>query len=119
MNASNLSLRENRQAIFTSPEVSELFLKGNTDPLGLPEVELMRYRIMIQNVVESILDVYVQSYSTGYAPDSWNTQGVTLVERILGNKGGAWFWENYANAYPSDFRTEVDRILATQAQGLE
>ena len=114
VHASNLALRENRQSIFTSPEVSELFVRGNKDPHSLEEVELTRYRIMIQNIVESILDVYVQNHETGYSPDSWQTQGVTLVERILGNVGGAWFWEHYADAYPPSFRAEVNRILGTR-----
>ena len=114
INASNLALRENRQSIFTSAEVSELFVRGNAAPEELSDVEQMRYRIMIQNIVESILDVYVQNYETGYAPETWQTQGVTLVERILGNQGGSWFWQNYSNAYPSNFRLEVNRILGTQ-----
>lgn len=115
VNASNLALRENRQAIFASPEVFDLFYRGNANPLDLSDMELVRYRIMIQNVVESILDVYVQNFSTGYSPESWRTQGVTLVQRILGNRGGGWFWENYANAYPPDFRAEVNRILKKPA----
>lgn len=114
VNASNLALRENRQAIFASPEVFDLFYRGNSNPLDLSEMELVRYRIMIQNVVESILDVYVQNFSTGYSPESWRTQGVTLIQRILGNSGGEWFWKNYANAYPPDFRAEVDQILKTR-----
>ena len=114
VHASNLALRENRQSIFTSPEVSELFVRGNKDPQSLAEVELTRYRIMIQNIVESILDVYVQNHETGYSPESWQTQGVTLVERILGSVGGSWFWEHYSEAYPPKFRAEVNRILGVR-----
>jgi hypothetical protein len=111
VNASNITLRENRQSIFESAAMAEIFVRGNEDPLNLSEIELLRYRLVMQNIVEAMLDIYTQTAVTNFSPETWATQGVTLVERALGTTGGGWFWDNYANNYPKSFRSEVDRIL--------
>ena len=69
----------------------------------------------MQNIVEALLDVYVQNFETGYAPETWQTQGVAATQRILGNAGGEWFWQNYSSSFPPNFRAEVDRVLAADA----
>ena len=116
VHSSNLALRENREAIYTSVEVSQLYINGNNDPDALSEVDLVRYRIMMQNIVEALLDVYVQNLETGYAPETWRTQGVAATRRILGNAGGEWFWRNYSNSYPPSFSAEVDRVLFARVE---
>ena len=58
-----------------------------------------------------MLDIYSQTLETNFSPESWETQGVTLVKRILGTNGGAWFWHNFEHNYPENFRNEVNRIL--------
>jgi len=111
VNASNITLRENRQSIFESSEMADIFIRGNEGPLNLDEIELLRYRLVMQNVTEAMLDIYTQTAVTGFSPETWATQGVTLVERILGATGGSWFWDSYADNYPKSFRSEVDQIL--------
>jgi hypothetical protein len=111
VNASNVTLRENRQSIFESTEMAEIFLRGNNEPSELTEVQLLRYRLVMQNVTEAMLDIYSQTSVTSFSPETWATQGVTLVHRVLGTAGGRWFWDNYADNYPAAFRSEVDGIL--------
>ena len=65
----------------------------------------------MQNVVDAMLETYSQTFMTNFSPETWATQGVTLVERILNTNGGQWFWEIYADTYPPSFGAEVDRIL--------
>jgi len=65
----------------------------------------------MQNVVDGMLEIYSQTFTTKFSPETWFTQGVTLVERVLNTNGGRWFWQSYASTYPSSFRAEVDRIL--------
>jgi len=111
VNASNIALRETRQSIFTSAEMSDFFLQGNENPGELGEVQMLRYRLVMQNVTEVMLDIYTQTAVTNFSPETWATQGTTLVKRVLGTSGGKWFWAMYADNYPPAFRGEVDRIL--------
>ena len=92
--------------------VSEIFQAGNSNPEDLDDVSRLRYRLTMQNVTDVMLEIYAQTLATGFAPETWNTQGHTLVERILATPGGQWFWANFGHNYPADFRVEVDRILA-------
>ena len=110
-NASNEALRENRKAIFESLDMSEIYLRGNRKPEELDEVSLLRYRLIIMNVTEVMLEIYTQTLITGFSPETWHTQGTTLVKRVLATSGGQWFWANFADNYTADFRAEVDRIL--------
>ena len=71
----------------------------------------MRYRCMIQNITDVMLDIYSQTLETKFSPENWETQGVNLVKRILDTDGGRSFWANFQQNYPRRFRDEVDRIL--------
>jgi len=109
--ASNIALRETRQSIFSSGDMSEFFLKGNENPGELDQVQILRYRLVMQNVTEVMVEIYTQTAVTKLSPETWASQGITLVKRVLGTNGGKWFWTQYADNYPSAFRDEVDRIL--------
>jgi len=115
VSASNIALRETRQSIFGSADMSEFFLQGNENPGGLTEVQRLRYRLVMQNVTEVMVDIYTQTAVTNFSPETWATQGITLVSRVLGTNGGKWFWAMYADNYPPAFRDEVDRILQTSS----
>lgn len=112
VNNSNIALRQTRQAIFLSEAVSELFLSGNRDYSDLSDLELLRYRFMLQNITDVMLDIYSQTLETNFSPENWETQGVNLVKRILDTNGGRWFWTNFKQNYPMRFGQEVDRILS-------
>ena len=117
VNASNVALRENRQSIFERADMAEIWLKGNADTSSLDELELLRYRLVMQNVTEAMLDIHSQTQVTGFAPEIWATQGVTLVNRVLGTAGGRWFWSEYDDNYPPAFRAEVEALLRDLEQG--
>ena len=110
-NASNESLRENRKSIFASLEMSEIYLLGNQKPEALDEVSKLRYRLIMMNVTETMLEIYTQTLITNFSPETWRTQGTTLVNRVLATPGGQWFWATFADNYTAEFRAEVDRIL--------
>lgn len=114
-NASNTALRETRASIFESAEMAMIYDLGNTSPQDLDDVARLRYRLAMQNITEVMLEIYAQTMATGFAPETWRTQGYTLVDRVLATPGGQWFWRSYGNNYPSEFRAEVDRILDTAA----
>lgn len=111
VNNSNIALRQTRQALFQSETVSELFLAGNEDCSNLSDLELIRYRLMLQNITDVMLDIYSQTLETHFSPENWETQGVNLVKRVFETNGGRWFWANFKQNYPMRFRQEVERIL--------
>jgi len=117
VSASNVALRETRQSIFGSDDMSEFFLIGNDNPGALDEVQMLRYRLVMQNITEVMVDIYTQTAVTKFSPETWATQGMTLVNRVLGTNGGKWFWSTYGDNYPVAFRDEVDRILIQSSQG--
>lgn len=115
VNASNIALRDTRKAIFETADLAEIFRLGNENPEELGDVQRLRYRLVMQNVTEVMEDIYTQTLITAFSPETWATQGVTLVERVLQTPGGQWFWANFADNYPLNFRDEVDRILQHQS----
>ncbi len=119
VSASNATLRENRQSIFENADMADLFMRGNDDPQELSEVHLLRYRLVMQNITEAMLDIYTQTSVTNFSPETWDTQGVTLVLRVLGTNGGRSFWAEYAENYPQEFRAEVDRVLQASSVAAE
>ncbi len=119
INASQVTLRENRQSIFEGAEVSSIFIRGNKKPEELSEVESLRYRLLMQNITEAMLDIFTHTSVTQFSPETWATQGVTLAHRVMATPGGRWFWEAYADNYPAQFRAEIDRLLETGGVGSE
>ena len=111
VSASNAALRETRRSLFESAEVLETYLRGNEAPKDLDEVALFRYRLIMSNVMEVMVDIHAQTWATGFSPETWNTLGSKTVERVLSTKGGQWFWATYADNYPAPFRAEADRII--------
>jgi hypothetical protein len=110
-NASNVALRETRASIFESADVAEIFQRGNSNPEDLGDVPKLRYRLLMQNVTEVMLEIYTQTMATGFSPETWHTQGHSLVERIMTTPGGQWFWATFRDNYPSAFRAEVDQVV--------
>ena len=116
VNASNLALREPRRTLIESSELTEIFILGNENPEQLGDIAQMRYRLLMQNVVDTMVVIHSETLVTGFAPDTWASQGTTLVQRVLGTTGGRWFWVNFAASYPGAFRADVDRVLQRRAQ---
>ncbi len=95
--------------------MSEIYFKGNQNPRSLDEISLMRYRPVIQNVTDVALEIYTQTLVTGFSPETWRSQGTTLVNRVMATPGGQWFRESFSENYNADFRAEVERILSANS----
>lgn len=109
------SMRENRRLCFESEELSEIYLRGSEDPEQLSEDHRSRYRMLMHNSSESLLEVYMQAHASGLI-EMWSIQGKSACERLLGSKGGRWFWAKYSDGFTPSFRAEVDRILSASEQ---
>ena len=112
-NASARALRDARRSVYESAEVTEIWLKGMSHPDELSENDFYRFRILMQNAIDSIWDIHSQTKMTDLSTEIWDSQGVTVVERIVASPGGRRIWTQFRNTYPSEFSVEIDRILAS------
>ena len=114
VNAATIALRENRMSIFTDAELSEIFRRGLEDLQSLTEAEAFRFRLAVQNVTDAIWEIYSQTEITQFSPETWNSQGIGIVKRIIGAPGGQRFWTDYRSHYPPEFQNEICRILGSE-----
>ncbi len=113
--SSATALRENRKSVFENPEITEMWLKGMNNPVELSDADRYRFRLLMQNVLDATSAVYSQTVVTGFSPETWATQGVTTVERVVSTAGGRWFWEQFQGNYTNEFRAEVERVLESNS----
>jgi len=116
VSVSATNYRENRRYIYTDPDVATIVLNGLSDPNGLDELSQYRFRLIVQNTMDALWDLYSQTVITDFSPETWKTQGVGLVRRVFMTKGGSWFWRNHRDEYTEEFRDEIDRILNLRAE---
>jgi hypothetical protein len=74
VSASATSYRENRQFIYTSPEVPKIQLRGMADPESLDDVERYRFRLLVSNFADANRDMNSQTVITGFSPDTCEMQ---------------------------------------------
>ena len=113
VSVSATNYRENRRHIYTNRDVANVVLRGMSDPNSLDEIDQYRFRLIIQNTMDAIWDLYSQSVITDFSPETWKSQGVGLVRRVFKTNGGSWFWTTHRDEYTVEFRTEIDRILTS------
>jgi len=111
VNASAVALWENRKSVYENSEITKIYLKGQKNPEILSEEELYRFRLVLTNAVDTMWNMYIQTIQTGFSPETWKANGVSLVHRVIGTEGGKWYWKQYSKDYPEDFAKEVDKIL--------
>ena len=102
------SVNSARLTLVDNVELSELFLRGSTEPDSLTELEAMRFRVLLQTFMWSAWNVYSQSKSADIGV--WNTQR-KAVERILGTPGGVRFYDHFSSEFNEEFRAEVSRMM--------
>ena len=107
-----------RQAVFESAEVSDIYHRGLQSHDNLDEVELLRFRLTMQNALWGIWNIYAQGELTGLSRGVWEAQK-PFVLRILLTPGGAWFWTTYKNEFEESFATEIDRIISDSVETRE
>jgi hypothetical protein len=111
VHTSAAALRENRKAIYQDAEFAEIYFKGLSSPESLSEIEYLRFRILMQNVIDGLWDIHSRTAVTGASPEIWHSLGVKAIERMLATQGGRLVWSEMASAYPIDFRTTVESVL--------
>jgi len=87
VNAISIALRENRRSLFESSEMMDIWLKGLAGPEQFDETAAYRFRLAMHNVVDAMWDMYSQTMMTGFAPETWATNGIPFVKRIMNTPG--------------------------------
>lgn len=104
-----------RQAIFESSEVSSIYARGRNDPSGLNEEELVRYRLILNNILMSFW--HIRTGRADLQEDLWKTQVPTII-RVVCCPGGKYYWENYQTEFVPSFRNEIEKIIAANPVGV-
>ena len=104
-----------RQAIFENEDVARIFHQGSIDPKALSEEELLRYRLIIHNVLWSIWNVQSQAQVGGVSAETWQAQ-IAILRRLFSSEGARWFWVNYSEEFGLSFQQEVAMILSEQRE---
>lgn len=97
-----------RQLTIETSEMATIFYEGNNDPLSLNELELFRYRVLLNNIFLSYWHIYTQPEELH--KELWATQQASLI-RLMSSAGGKWFWEHYQLEFVEAFRQEVEMVL--------
>ena len=111
VNASAAALRENRKAVYQDAELAEIFWIGMSQPEELSEIRFLRFRILIQNILDGLWDIHSRTTLTGLSPEIWESLGEKAVERMIDSNGGRLVWTQFRSAYPPEFRLAMDTIL--------
>jgi hypothetical protein len=102
-----------REVIFADADVANMYRRGNEDPASLNEDDIIRYRLLMHNILLSISNVITQASVTGLSENTWQVQLPILI-RIVSTAGGRWFWKTYRHEFEESFREIVEDLLPSQ-----
>lgn len=109
MDSSTQSANDLRSSMFTNPDVVAVYYRGLANPADLDPIERERFRLIMGNVFWAIWNSFAQSSLGGNR--AWEAQQ-NILDRVLRQPGGAWFWEHYCNEFDPEFAEEVNRRCA-------
>ena len=100
-----------RQAIAENGDLARIFVEGSQDPTALSEIDKVRYRLVVQNILWSVWNMQTQTKFGSLQEELWDTQTMTL-KRVLTTPGARWIWEHYSQEYGREFQSVVNQLLA-------
>ena len=110
MHASVTHVAELRRDVYSDAEMTDIYIRGNADPESLNPVEQTRYRTLVHNMMMSQVNTFAQVRYADLPESSWTSQA-PIIQRVLGNAGGRWFWQGFSHEFDEHFREEIDEIL--------
>jgi hypothetical protein len=105
---------DNRVAMFTDEGTATIYSKGLKDPELLDEIELLRFRPIMANIFDAILNMHAQTEITGFSPENWEAKFNT-ANRVLKTKGGTWYWDSFKDEYPKQFQNAIESSSEARA----
>ena len=77
-----------RQAIAENGDLARIFVEGSQDPTALSEIDKVRYRLVVQNILWSVWNMQTQTKFGSLQEELWDTQNHD-IEKSSDNPGGA------------------------------
>lgn len=99
-----------RQSIYENDEVARVYLKGLATPEELDDLERLKFRLLVHNLMLSQSNIFAQTKFSDLPISEWQAQ-ISIIKRVVGSAGGAWFWKEFAQEFDAEFRAEIDRIM--------
>lgn len=99
-----------RQSIYENDDVAKVYLKGLATPDELDDLERLKFRLLIHNLMLSESNIFAQAKFSDLPISEWQAQ-IAVIARVLGSPGGSWFWNEFSHEFDAEFRAEIDRIL--------
>jgi len=99
-----------RQSIYENDDVARVYLKGLAAPEELDELERLKFRLLLHNLMLSESNIFAQTTFSDLPDSEWQAQS-TVIKRVLSSPGGSWFWSEYSNEFDAEFRTKIDELM--------
>lgn len=103
-----------RQAIIENEALARIYLEGSNHPEALSDEDLLRYRLIIHNILWSLWNMQSQAQVGELSSETWSAQLATL-ERIVSTTGFRWFWANYAREFGASFQQIIADLEAKRS----
>jgi len=103
-----------RTVIIENEDLARIYLEGSKAPEALSDEELLRYRLILHNILWSIWNMQSQARVGELYSETWNAQLATL-ERIVSTPGFRWFWANYSQEFGASFQRIVGDLEARRS----
>jgi hypothetical protein len=111
IDSANSQVSKIREQIFANADVANMYRRGNENPGSLDEDDIIRYRLLIHNILLALSNVITQASVTGLSQSTWQVQ-LPIITRVVSTPGGRWFWTNYRHEFEDSFRQMIDSLLA-------
>jgi hypothetical protein len=102
-----------RNLLSADDDAAEIYRLGSLNPHDLSDTQLIRYRMIITNVLWALWNLFSQSKNADLSKSVWECQ-IPVVRRVLNCPGGQWYWQEFEIEFEDSFRDEVNRIMATE-----
>lgn len=103
-----------RAVIIENQDLARIYLEGSKAPGTLSDEDLLRYRLILHNILWSIWNMQSQAQVGQLASETWSAQLATL-ERIVSTRGFDWFWANYAQELGPSFQQVVEDLQSKRS----
>lgn len=81
IHSSAMALNENRKAVYQDRAFAAIYNTGLSAPEDLTEVEHLRFRILMQNILDGLRDIQSRTALSGVSPQIWRTLGEKAIEK--------------------------------------
>jgi len=106
-----------RRSVVECPDVARIYSVGLADPDELDEIERVRFRVFMLDLMQAFQVQFAQLGASGLGLSEWQATRRTM-SRVLSQPGGQKFWQDHCSEFPPDFVQEVRRLMPSDQRSL-